>query len=144
MPISWIDSDSLWRHLDGGTRVTIVNDAGEDIVVAITAVAAAFHAADGRVDIRRAADLGLDVGESFNLADDRPPPTAPIAAEAFLRLMAPAIGVIAEIYLRSDESRTEPAIAIEIGIVATASAPATGAVPIAEIDGLSAYIKLEP
>lgn len=144
MAISWIDADALWSHLDGQTRITIVNDAGEEIAVSITTIAIALHAGGGGVEIRRAADLALDPGESFDLADDRPPAAAPVAVEAMLRLVAPTNGVVTEIYLRSDEARTEPASAIEIGIVPTGSAPASGAVPIAEIEGLSAYIKLEP
>lgn len=143
MAISWLDADELWRHLDGVTHVTIVNAAGEEIAVSINAAAVAFHATDGRVEIRRMVDLGLDVDESFDLADDRPAASSPVAVEAILRLVTPTVGV-AEIYLRSDESRTEAATAIEIGIVATASAPATGSVAVPEIDGLSAYIKLEP
>ena len=144
MAITWIDADALWRHLDGATRVTVVNDVGEEIAVTIMSIAVALHADGGRIDIRRATDLSLDPGESIDLADTSPPPSAPLAAEAMLRLVAPTIGVVAEVYVRSDEARTETASAIEIGVVATAEAPATGAVPVPEIDGLSAYIKLEP
>jgi hypothetical protein len=66
-----------------------------------------------------------------------------LGVEAMLRIVSPVSRVITEIYLHSDDARTTPVESVEIGIVATDDAPSSGAVEIPEIEGLSAYIKLE-
>jgi hypothetical protein len=143
MAISWLDTDGLWPLLDGGTQIVIVNAADPEIAVAIVGAVAALHGASGAPAVRRSTDLSLEPGESFAFADDRPPSAAPRAVETMLRILAPLAGVTAEVYIRSDESRTTPIASIEIGILATVDAP-PGAVPVPEVEGISAYIKLEP
>ena len=143
MAISWLETDRLWPLLDGGTRIVVMNGAESDSLLAITGAVVALHDEDdGRPEVRRSTDLSIAPGESFAFADDRPGP-APVAAEAVLRLVAPVAGVTAEVYVRSDDTRTTPIERIEVGVVPTDDAP-PDAVAVPEVEGLSAYIKIEP
>ena len=141
--VSWIDASGLKPLLDGGTRVSVVNEV-ETVDAAIAGVVVALHRPGAQPEIRRASELEIDAGETLRFADDRPLPALPVAAEATLRILAQGLGRIVEVYLRSDEARTEPAVAVQIGIVDTDDAPEQGAVAVPGVDGLSAYIKLEP
>ncbi len=142
MAISWLETDGLWLLLDGGTRIVVVNSAEADSLLAIVGAVVALHEEDERPEIRRSDGLSIAPGESFAFADDRPGPP-PVAVEAILRIVAPVAGVTADVYVRSDETRTTPIESIEVGVVTTDDAPAD-AVAVPEIEGLSVYIKLEP
>jgi hypothetical protein len=143
MAISWLETGGLWPLLDGGTRIVVANGTETDSLLEIVGAVVALHDEDGgRPEVRRTNGLSIAAGESFAFTDDRPG-SAPIAAEAILRIVAPEAGVTAEVYVRSDENRTAPIDSIEVGVAATDDAPA-GAAAVPEIEGLSVYIKLEP
>jgi hypothetical protein len=102
-----------------------------------------LHYADGSTEARRLTEILLEPGESFASVEERLSPTAPIAVETIVRLAAPQSRLTTEVYVRSDETRTELIDSIEIGVIASDEAPAD-AVPVPDVEGLSAYIKLEP
>ena len=142
MAIAWIGSDKLVPLLDGGTTIVVSNEAEPQVGVTIVGFACASHGAGG-VDVRRSTDVALEAGDSIALVDERVSPVRPTAVETTLRLLSAFSRDITEVYARSDEARTEPIDSIEIGVIATDKAPAD-AVPVPEVEGLSAYIKLEP
>lgn len=141
--VSWLDLSGLRPLLDGGTRVSVVNEV-ELADAAIAGAVVALHRPGADPYVLRALELEIEAGESLRFTEERPPPAAPIAAEATLRIFARGLGRVVEVYIRSDEARTEPASAIEVGIVDSDDAPETGAVAVPGVEGLSAYIKLEP
>lgn len=141
--VSWLDASGLRPLLDGGTRVSVVNDA-ETVDATIAGVVVALHRSGAEPHVLRASELEIDGGESLRFTEERPPPAAPVAAEATLRILAQGLGRLVEVYLRSDETRTEPVTSIEIGIIDTGDAPEQGAVAVPNVEGLSAYIKLDP
>jgi hypothetical protein len=143
MAVSWLDIDELWPLLDGGTQIAIVNAADPESVLTIVGAVAALHGPDGRRRIRRSTDFSVAPGESFAFNDDQPSAAAPIAVETILRVVAPLAGTTTEVYLRTDDSRTTPIESVEVGILPTDDAPAD-AIPVPDVEGLSAYIKLEP
>jgi hypothetical protein len=143
MAISWMDAGALNALLDGGVYVAIANTAGLESGAELLGAVLALHDESGSPQIRRATELSLSAGESYAFDEDRPVAVSVIGVEATLRVASPIAHAIAEIYLRSDANRTEPIERMEIGIISSEDAP-SDAVPIPEIEGLSAYIKLEP
>jgi hypothetical protein len=143
MAISWIDADALTALLDGGLYIAVVNAADPESGAELLGAVIALHGASGAPQIRRAAEFSLSVGESYAFDEDRPAAVAVIGVEAVLRVASPVAHAITEIYLRSDANRTEPIERMEFGIISGEEAP-SDAIPIPEIEGLSAYIKLEP
>jgi len=85
----------------------------------------------------------LGVGDSAIFDDDQPMPTDVIGVEAILRVISTASRIITEVYIRSDGARTAPIDTIELGVMMMDDAPA-GATPISEIEGVSAYMRIEP
>ena len=144
MAISWLTENKLWPLLDGGLIIAIANAADSESTTQLIGAIVALHSESGEAQIRRSTELSLAAGESFPLMDNRPLQGGTVGVEAILRVVAPESQVIAEIYLHSDETRTTPIEAIEVGIMSGDNAPATASVPIPEIDGLSAYLKLVP
>jgi hypothetical protein len=142
MAISWLETDGLWPLLDGGTRIVVVDGAEVDSPLEIVGVVVALHEDGERPEVRRSDGLSIAPGESYAFTDDRPR-QPPVAAEAILRIVAPEAGVTADVYVRSDETRTTPIDSLEVGVTTTEDAP-PGAVDVPEVDGFSVYIKLEP
>ena len=102
-----------------------------------------MHDVGNSPEVRRSTDISLDPGDSFASVEERLSIASPVAIEAMLRIVAPLSSVTTEVYVRSDETRTEPIESVEIGVIASDEAPAD-AVPVPDVEGLSAYIKLEP
>lgn len=144
MAIAWISADRLWALLDGGVRIVVANASGLEGGAALTGAVIALHGADGAPRVHRLSGNPLDAGESVAIDDERPMPTDTLGVEAMLRVLSPSSRVITEVYLRSDEDRATPIEAIEIGLIDTPEVPDAGITPIAEIEGLSAYLRLEP
>ncbi len=141
--VPWLDANGLRPLLDGGARVSVVNEV-ELADAAIAGIVVALHRSGAPPYVLRATELEIEAGESLRFTEERPPPAPPLAAEATLRILARGLGRIVEVYLRSDETRSEPATAIEIGILDSDDAPEAGAVAVPGVEGLSAYIRLEP
>ncbi len=143
MAISWIDAEALNALLDGGLYISIVNTAAQESGAELLGGILALHDESGSRHIRRATELSLSAGESYAFDEDRPVAVSVVGVEASLRIASPVANAIAEIYLHTDANRTEPIERMEIGIISAEEAP-SDAIPIPEIEGLSAYIKLEP
>jgi hypothetical protein len=142
MAIAFLGSDRLWPLLDRRS-VEIVNATSFEAQLSVVGIVIVLHGSDGSRSVRRSTKLALAVGDSAILEDDRPASDDVIAIEAILRVISTASCAIAEVYLRSDETRTAPIEAIELGVMMTEEAPA-GATPIPEVEGVSAYMRIEP
>lgn len=143
MAISFLAADAMWSLLDGGVPVVIANASEEGEAASVVAAVVALHGATGAPRIRRSTGTEIASGESVAFDEERPAPGQVLAVEAMLRVTSANARVTAEVYVASDAARSTPIDAVEVGITATDGAP-SGAVPIPEIAGLSAYIKLEP
>src|SRR5262245_28291261 len=141
MAFAWIGFDRLWPLLDR-FAVVVVNAATIEPDLTLAGAITVLHGSDGSRSVRRSSELALGVGESAMLDGDRPVVEV-IGVEAILRVVSTSSGVIAEVYLQSDEGRTAPIDSIEIGVMMTMEAPAD-ATPIPEVEGVSAYIRIEP
>jgi hypothetical protein len=143
MSISWLDADELQPLLDGGMDVSLVNDATPESGAELMGAVIALHGASGSPQVRRAIGVSLTTGEAYAFDEDRPLLGAVVGVEAVLRVASPVAHAIVEVYLHSDTNRTTPVERMEIGLVSNDDAP-SDAVPIPDVEGLSAYIKLEP
>jgi hypothetical protein len=141
MAIPWIGSDGLLPLLDR-FAVVIVNATTIAPGLTLTSAAAVLHGSDGSRNMRHSTELALGVGESATLDGDRPT-VGVIGVETILRVASTASRVITEVYLHSDETRTAAVDTIELGVIMTEEAPAD-AIPIPEVDGVSAYIRIAP
>jgi hypothetical protein len=142
MAVAWIGFDRLWPLLDR-LAVVVVNATTIEPSLTLAGAITVLHGDDGSRSVRRSSELALGVGESAMLDGDRPAAADVIGVEAILRVVSTAAGVIAEVYLHSDEARTTPVDAIEVGVMMTEEAPAD-ATPIPEVEGVSAYVRIEP
>lgn len=143
MAISWMDADELQPLLDGGLDVSLVNDAPPESAAELLGAVIALHSANGSPQVMRASDVPVAIGEVSVFDEGRLIAGTPIGAEAVLRVASPVAGAIVEVYLHSDSNRTAPITRMEIGLAATNDAP-PDAIPVPDVEGLSAYIKLEP
>jgi hypothetical protein len=142
MAIAWIGSDHLWPLLDR-RAVVVVNATSIEPGLTVTGAVTVLHGSDGSRSVRRSTELALGVGESAILDDNQPAPAEAIGVEAILRVVSTASRAITEVYLHSDHARTATIDKIELGVMMTEAAPA-GATPIPEVEGVSAYIQIEP
>jgi len=142
MAVAWIGFDRLWPLLDR-FAVVVVNASTIERDLTLASVITVLHGSDGSRSVRRSSEVALGVGESAMLDGDRPAAADVIGVEAILRVVSTASGVIAEVYLHSDEGHTAPIDSIELGVMMTEEAPAD-ATPIPEVEGVSAYIRIEP
>lgn len=142
MTIAWIGSDRLWPLLDR-RAVVVVNATSIEPGLTVTGAVTVLHGSDGSRSVRRSTELALGVGESAILDDDQPALADVVGVEAILRVVSTASRAITEVYLHSDEARTATVDTIELGVVMTEDAPA-GATPIPEVEGVSAYMRIEP
>lgn len=143
MALSWMDADALQALLDGGLSVSLSNDADPESGVEILGAVVALHGGSGPPQIRRAEGAALSAGEIYVLDEGGPVLGDVLGAEAVLRVASPVAQIITEVYLHSDPARADPVSRMEIIIGPTDDAPGD-AVPVPDIEGLSAYIKLEP
>jgi hypothetical protein len=144
MAISWMDMDELRALLDGGLDVALVNATDPESAAELLGAVLALHGATGSPQVRRAAGVSLLAGDAYAFDEDLPLlPDVVIGVEAVLRVASPIARSIVEVYLHSDSDRTTPIERMEIGIVGSDKAT-SDAVPIPDVEGLSAFIKLEP
>jgi hypothetical protein len=144
MAITWITANGLWPLLDGGVRIVVVNASTLESRASVTGAVVALHGAEGPPRIRRLSGSLLEAGDSVAIDDERPAASQTIGVEAVVRVLSVSSRVITDVYLRSDETRVTPIDTIEIGLTDTPEGPVDGVTPIGEIDGLSAYLRLEP
>src|SRR5262245_46304939 len=141
MAVAWIGFDRLWPLLDR-VALVVVNATTIEPDLTLAGAITVLHGSDGSRSVRRSSELALGVGESTILNGDRPMAEV-IGVEAILRVVSTASGVIAEVYVHSDEASTTPIDAVEVGVMMSEEAPAD-ATPIPEVEGVSAYIRIEP
>ena len=65
MAISWLETNRMWRLLDGGTRIVVVNGAEEDSLLTVVGAVVALHEDGARPEVRRSSGLSIDAGREL-------------------------------------------------------------------------------